>query len=188
MCETLVVDEPSLPVQTDDERFAASVKRLREEKGWSQGELAKRMAEVGFDGFHQTTISRIEKNDRPVRIGEARGLAKALGTLVGIMIAPPAGWRVVDQFVKEVVELNEFENRVGSAVFGYLHQRVVVEKALGELDELGEPDWLDEALRDVIQRHRASASRLLNRSYSDAIDDALDPSGSLRYEAEHGAE
>lgn len=61
--------------QSPDLIFARTVERLREEKGWSQTELARRMQDKGFDGFHQTTISRIEKVSRPVRIGEAIALA-----------------------------------------------------------------------------------------------------------------
>lgn len=172
------------PMQSDDERFAASVKRLREERGWSQGELARRMTEAGFDDFHQTTISRIEKNKRPVRIGEARGLAKVLGTLVGIMIAPTDEWKIVDNFAKEVRDLQIADRDVGKAVVDYMHQRVLVDKAWRELDELGEPEWLEEGLRELLDRHRATAEYLLSRSYSDSIDDAVDPDGIARAEAE----
>lgn len=171
-------------MQSDDERFAASVKRLREEKGWSQGELAKRMNRAGFDGFHQTTISRIEKGDRPVRIGEARALARALGTLVGIMIAPTEEWKILDNFAKEVQELKVADSGVGRAVVDYMHQRVMVEKAWRELDELDEPEWLEEGLRELLDRHRSTAEYLLSRSYGDSIDDALDPDGVSRAEAD----
>lgn len=61
--------------QTPDLVFAKTVERLREGNGWSQTELARRMQDKGFDGFHQTTISRVEKGSRPVRIGEAIALA-----------------------------------------------------------------------------------------------------------------
>lgn len=177
------MDELDRPLQSDDDRFAQSVKRLREEKGWSQGELAKRMSKAGFDGFHQTTISRIEKGDRPVRIGEARGLARVLGTLVGIMIAPTEEWKIIDTFAKEVLELKEAESAVGRAVVDYRHQRVMVEKAKEDLDKLGDPDWLEEGLRDILDRHRSTASYLLSRNYGDSIDDAIDPDGRLRAEA-----
>ncbi|PWF82015.1 helix-turn-helix transcriptional regulator [Kocuria rosea] len=72
----------------DDDRFIESVRRLREEKGWSQGELARRIQAAGVEGFHQTTVSRIEKGERPVRLGEARALAHILGTSVDRMVAP----------------------------------------------------------------------------------------------------
>lgn len=64
----------------------AAMKRLREESEWSQGEMARRMTELGWKGFHQTTISRIEKGERPVRLGEAQGIAAALNVTVDQMI------------------------------------------------------------------------------------------------------
>lgn len=60
--------------------FAENVRARREELGVSQGEIARRMARRGWDGFHQTTISRIEKYERPVRLGEAQALAEVLDT------------------------------------------------------------------------------------------------------------
>lgn len=182
------MSELQRPLQSDDERFAASVKRLREEKGWSQGELARRMSEAGFEGFHQTTISRIEKNERPVRIGEARGLAKVFDTLVGIMIAPAEQWKVVDAFGREVIALANAESAVGHAVRDYMHQRVMAKKALEDLRALGPTESLEEGLQANVAMYEAKVANLLNRSYSDAIDDALDPSGSIRAEAEDAKE
>lgn len=177
------MDELERHTLSDDERFAASVKRLREAKGWSQGELAKRMTNAGFDGFHQTTISRIEKGERPVRIGEARGLARVLESLVGIMIAPPEHWKIPDTFVREVILLSSAERQVGQAVVDYLNQRTVVKKAWKDLKALGEPDWLEAGLLEQIRQAEARATRLLSRNYPDAIDDAVDPDGHARAEA-----
>lgn len=182
------MSEVERPIQSDDERFAASVKRIREEKGWSQGELARRMTEAGFEGFHQTTISRIEKNERPVRIGEARGLAKVLESLVGIMIAPAEQWKVVDNFGREVIGLADAESAVGHAVREYMHQRVMAKKAWDDLRDLGPTGLLEEGLQANVSMYEAKVATLLERSYSDAIDDALDPDGRARAEAESAEE
>lgn len=56
-------------------RFAATMKEAREELGWSQGALAKELVAAGLEGFHQTTVSRIEKLERPVRLAEALTIA-----------------------------------------------------------------------------------------------------------------
>lgn len=65
-------------ITSEDLDFADNVRRIRELKGWSQGELARRISKLGVEGFHQTTISRIEKGERLVRLGEARSIARAL--------------------------------------------------------------------------------------------------------------
>lgn len=62
----------------DEQRFADNMRQLRESKSWSQGELARRMQEIGWSSFHQTTVSRIEKCERPLRLGEARAIASIL--------------------------------------------------------------------------------------------------------------
>ena len=56
---------------TPESRFAANMRAMREALGWNQSELARRLTEAGLEGFHQTTISRIEKGERPIRLGEA---------------------------------------------------------------------------------------------------------------------
>lgn len=80
------------PLGSDDESwFIENMKTLRERKGWSQGELARRVSDLGWEGFHQTTISRVEKGERPVRLAEARGIAAALDATVAQMTSPPSG-------------------------------------------------------------------------------------------------
>ncbi|SER80239.1 Helix-turn-helix domain-containing protein [Pedococcus cremeus] len=69
----------------DEERFTANLRRLREAKGWSQNELATRMRGRGWESFRQTTVSRLEKGEQSVRIGEARALADLLGVTVDDM-------------------------------------------------------------------------------------------------------
>ena len=80
----------------DEERFVASLRRLREERGWSQSELATKMREQGWASFRQTTISRLEKGEQSVRIGEARALAQLLGVSVDAMLAPSQEAHLVD--------------------------------------------------------------------------------------------
>lgn len=70
----------------EEANFIANMAELRKARGWSQGELAKRMQDAGWDKFHQTTISRIEKGVQPVRLGEARGIADALDVDVAVML------------------------------------------------------------------------------------------------------
>lgn len=72
--------------ENDDERFGANVRRLREARGLSQHELARRLADVGLEGFHQTTVSRIEKGERPARLGEAKAIAQLLDSTIENML------------------------------------------------------------------------------------------------------
>jgi transcriptional regulator with XRE-family HTH domain len=54
------------------ERFAANLKELRDERGWSQEELSRRSK------LHTTAISKMERADRAPRFPTVVILAEAL--------------------------------------------------------------------------------------------------------------
>jgi transcriptional regulator with XRE-family HTH domain len=51
---------------------------LRRQHGWSQTELAKKLAAQGLP-FHQQTVQRIEQGTRPLRLTEAAYVADTFG-------------------------------------------------------------------------------------------------------------
>jgi transcriptional regulator with XRE-family HTH domain len=55
-------------------RFGELVRRLRQERGYSQEEFSFRV------GLHQTYVSSVERGERNVTIQTAERIAKALGT------------------------------------------------------------------------------------------------------------
>lgn len=57
-------------------------RELREERGWSQVELSKRLAYWGFD-MHQTTIAKLEAGKRPLRVAEMFALSHVFRLPVG---------------------------------------------------------------------------------------------------------
>lgn len=59
--------------ETLAKRFGELVRRLRQERGYSQEEFSFRV------GLHQTYISSVERGERNVTIGTADRIAKALG-------------------------------------------------------------------------------------------------------------
>ncbi|WP_432457936.1 helix-turn-helix transcriptional regulator [Cellulomonas iranensis] len=79
------LDEPPPKSPTPESRFAMNLRALREALGINQSEFARRVTEAGLEGFHQTTVSRIEKGERPVRLGEAAIIAQVLGVPVDRM-------------------------------------------------------------------------------------------------------
>lgn len=72
---------------TEESNFAESMQRLREARGWSQGELARRMVAEGWENYSQMTVSRTEKLDRPIRLGEASAIARLFGVNLALMTA-----------------------------------------------------------------------------------------------------
>ncbi len=71
---------------TDEEQFAQNLLQRREEARMSQSELARRMTDAGWSNYSQMTVSRTEKGERPIRLGEARALAMILGASLDEMI------------------------------------------------------------------------------------------------------
>jgi transcriptional regulator with XRE-family HTH domain len=70
-----------------ERHFAANLRATREDRGLSQAELARRMAEKGWP-WHQQTVGRVEAAQRVVRLGEAKDLASILETTVDALGEP----------------------------------------------------------------------------------------------------
>lgn len=70
----------------EETRFAESMQRLRESRGWSQGELARRMVAEGWVNYSQMTVSRTEKLERPIRLGEALAVARVFNVSLPMML------------------------------------------------------------------------------------------------------
>lgn len=62
-----------------EQRVIETMIDLREERGWSQSELARRMVDAGWPRYTQMTVSRTEKGERPIRLNEAEALAEVFG-------------------------------------------------------------------------------------------------------------
>lgn len=80
-------DTAGTRLPTPEELAGHELRRLRTVRGWSQEEVARRMAEYGYD-WHQTTVGRTEAATRPLRLNEAVSLAALFGIPVTQMLAP----------------------------------------------------------------------------------------------------
>lgn len=56
-----------------EKRFGEVIRRWRLDRNWSQEEVAERLRHQGFE-MHQTTIAKIERGARPLRVAEASAL------------------------------------------------------------------------------------------------------------------
>jgi transcriptional regulator with XRE-family HTH domain len=73
----------------DHERvLCQKVAQLREERGWSQAELARRLSAIGFE-MHQTTVAKLEAGKRPLRVAEAFALAQVFALPPLAMFSEP---------------------------------------------------------------------------------------------------
>ncbi|KIU17972.1 helix-turn-helix domain-containing protein [Mycolicibacterium llatzerense] len=58
-----------------EKRFGEVVRSWRQDRNWSQDEVAERLRHQGFE-MHQTTVAKIERGARPLRVAEAAALAE----------------------------------------------------------------------------------------------------------------
>ncbi len=78
-----------------EERFAANLRAIRDERGISQGRLADEMAARGWP-WRQQTVTRVETGRRMVRLGEAKAVAEILHTSLDRLTWPTAEARLVE--------------------------------------------------------------------------------------------
>lgn len=71
-------DELRKLIDAFERGFGQKVRAYRQERGWSQEELARRLRDLGLD-MHQTTIAKLEAGRRPTRLSEAYAIALAFG-------------------------------------------------------------------------------------------------------------
>lgn len=164
------VDSDGLPWEAV---FQKNVKTLRERRGWSQTELAKRLSSQGLP-FHQQQVQRIETGARPVRLNEAMLLAKTFGVSWDDMTQPADARSLRNALLYARSRASEVAGRVAedlSAANQQLeHAMVDVEdqwdayrEAVAQDGETVDADFEDSVSRDVesIREVRAAAEGLL---------------------------
>jgi transcriptional regulator with XRE-family HTH domain len=70
-------------------RAAANLRRIRQERGLSYAELARRLAKIGHP-ILDTGLLKIEKGDRRIDVDDLTALAIALGTTPNRLLLPDA--------------------------------------------------------------------------------------------------
>lgn len=64
------------------------IQALREQRGWSQAEFAEQLGRRGFE-MHQTTVAKLERGGRPLRVAEAVAIALMFGLPPAALFALP---------------------------------------------------------------------------------------------------
>lgn len=163
------------PGMEEEAEFVRAMKRLRDERGWTQADLAKKMTEMGWSGIYQTTISRIESGDRPVRIGEARGIAKTFGVTVGLMLAKPESSKPVEALKNSVLRLDDLTLRLREDIEDhYVFSRMILPKEMDDVRESGYSDWADVDMKASIELFLRRAQRHVDTSIGDLVDDVME--------------
>lgn len=144
-----------------DALFAKNVEHYRRRGEMSQGDLARRMNELGFDSYNQMTVSRTEKGNRQVGVAEAHALAEALQVDFDSMTQ---GFRLVSlrKRVEEVVDCYEKTHGLIADIRDHEEMlRIELEKVRPVFDLAAE---LDKPVSKGVDNEIEVASRTLQRS------------------------
>lgn len=82
----------------------------------TQAELSKALRDRGHSHFHPTTISRIEKGERPLRLSDALALSAVLGVYVDDFRPPNTAERMFQEILGE---LRDARKEVRRAIYHY---------------------------------------------------------------------
>lgn len=88
-----------------ESRYRESMRVIREQLGVTQTDLAATIRKEFDLPFHQQTVQRIEKGERPIRLNEAYAISATLGWTVGAMIEGRAPAAMVARLHGEADEL-----------------------------------------------------------------------------------
>jgi transcriptional regulator with XRE-family HTH domain len=88
-------------------------KRLREERGWSQGKLGRKLAPLGFE-MHQTTVAKLEAGGRPIRLNEAAAIAEVFGVSLWDLVHGEGPQELVNQHPQAVAlrQMSKLESQI----------------------------------------------------------------------------
>ncbi|MFH6687306.1 helix-turn-helix transcriptional regulator [Cellulosimicrobium funkei] len=119
-----------------EENFRSEMRRLREKRGVTQTEMARRLKDRGLS-FHQQTVQRVESGERPIRLDEAYLIAEELGVDLMAMATSPA---------------NPSEREVRYAVDSYRRQSMYLNSELPDVLDpwYGEVAILVATLRELL--------------------------------------
>lgn len=160
--------------EIEERRFIASVKRNREALEWSQGKLAREMSALGWESFHQTTIRRIEDGERPVRLGEARALAKIFNTTVSQMMAPTEIELLMTSLANDLRELNSAETLIRDGIWVMDSKRQSLQYSFNEAEQNIDPEvWRDAGLSDQYRQIINKARGRVNMSTPEFVNEVL---------------
>lgn len=137
--------------KTADDWFAENMREWREARGISQAELAQRLTGLGHAGIHQTTIARMERGNRVVRLSEAESIAKILGATIGMLTMPRV--QVLQEVERELAQLVDLHKQLRGDTVNFEIARTRVDLAVEDVQHfLDGSDGLDEDSRAEVLR------------------------------------
>ena len=133
-------DEPGpdapAPPGVIDEWVAWNIRLRREGLGWSQADLAQKMAAAGWK-WHPQTVHRAEQGQRKVTIGEAEALARLFAVTVDALTWPDMVTHTSAWLGLFTARADAAFGQIAAQTHDLLFAREHLERALAEIGRRG---------------------------------------------------
>lgn len=164
-----------LPANSVATVFGTSLRQIREQRGWSQSELARQMKSRGWDTYSQVAVSRTEEGTRVVRLDEAFALADALLCSVSDLLTPD---RTAQELRENRETLRTHAYVILDGIEQYFFQRSMLQDAYDRaMARVNEDKNIPPAIMKEIKAELVLASLDLAKNYSDYAENVEDDDG-----------
>lgn len=170
----------------DEWTFIENMKAMREERGWTQTDLARKMVAAGWENYTQMTVSRTEKHERPLRLSEAQTLSEILGTPLIKMMAPSDIRAQIDEWLDDIHLFRNAYLEIRNAIEFLVTHRPALEARTETVRQL-DVSWASQELREGFGEALGSAETFLRNTPEEVCTKAIkDVHVGLMGESEHG--
>lgn len=129
------------PHEQDALTFRLTVRRLREEREWTQNQLATELRKRGLEEFSQVAVARLERGERAVKLGEARVFAAVFSTTVEDMLTPEVSLtRGVQRAYKKVLDVRRNAEELSKNTWRFENSKISFLASLEELVKLAQAE------------------------------------------------
>ncbi|MFB9619523.1 helix-turn-helix domain-containing protein [Brooklawnia cerclae] len=161
-----------------DANFVRNMKAAREARGWSQAVLVDHLELLGVETLNQSTVSRIEKGERDVRLPEARAIAKVFSVSLDTMSSGPEKFESYLDWQRVYGAFRDARKGLARATVEYEDARRTLAEYLREPGVRLAEDFRDKLMDDVERtasdeaheaemRYRSDSSHTASAAYDE---------------------
>lgn len=137
-----------------EKNFGDKVRQWRRARSWSQEDVAERLRQQGFE-MHQTTVAKIERGTRPLRVAEAAALAFIFRVPPLAVFHSPGPEEQPEQLKDLQLQMNRAEERLEHVAKALDHTGAIYATSVAHIQMLARR-INEAAVEDETERESAS--------------------------------
>lgn len=162
--------------------FRENLRRQREARNWTQGNLARHLRDTGATALgHQTTLARLESGQRAVRLDEAVVIARVLDTTLDQLLVVPEAVGALDDASDFAFTLQGAHQGISEAVTTFLMARAGVADRKAKVVQFADTGVYE----GPFTQHVEEMLELIDKSLVLTVEDAV-AQGTEQWERERG--